>query len=348
MNPDLGSLPLEHYGTVILVSLAISAALTPMVRRLALWADIVDHPSSEIKTHKKPTPCAGGIALWIAFASALILLRLTTHFPTGTLRNLRGILFGSTLIFFLGLLDDLQRPHGLGFKPKLAVQALAALLVIYFDIRIQFIQPDYLGWILSILWIVGITNALNIIDIMDGLCASQAVIAGAAFLLIALPSEFIYVNFAAAALVGAALGFLPYNLSEKKKIFLGDSGSLFLGFVLASLSLGTSYSMVNPLGVYAPLFILGVPLYDTLLVMTLRMMSKKSPFIGSKDHFALRLEAMGLSRRQILWAVSGASVLLSLCAFAVTKVSLFWALWIYFIVGGEILLLSVSLAKVKV
>src|SRR5205814_5488794 len=128
-------------------------------------------------------------------------------------------------------------------------------------------QPAYVGAAVTMIWVVGITNAFNIIDIMDGLAASQAAVAAVAFLLISLPSEELYVNFASAALAGAALGFLPWNLSKRRKIFMGDSGSMLLGFLLAGISMGTSYSNVNNLGVYAPLLILLVPMYDTFFVM---------------------------------------------------------------------------------
>jgi UDP-GlcNAc:undecaprenyl-phosphate GlcNAc-1-phosphate transferase len=145
---------------------------------------------------------------------------------------------------------------------KFVFQIAAALVLPAFGIRIHFLQPAHFAKLVTIVWIVGVTNALNLVDIMDGLAASQAAISALGFLLIALPSEEIYVNFAAAALLGACLGFLPWNFSSKRKIFMGDGGALSVGFVLAAISMGTRYSAIDPLGVYAPLLILGLPIID--------------------------------------------------------------------------------------
>lgn len=324
----------------------ISFALTPLVRLLAVRFRWVDEPSSPVKTHKVTTPSLGGIAIFAAFALTLVVLRFQTNFPTGTLRSLRGLLAGAACVFLLGLVDDLRKPAGLHFKPKFAVQALACALIMAFGLRIQFVQPEYLAYGLTLFWVVGITNAFNIIDIMDGLSASQAAIAAIGFLMISLPSEELYVNFASAALAGAALGFLPWNFSSRYKIFMGDSGSLVLGFVLAAVSLGTRYSDVNVLGVFAPIFILLVPMYDTLFVMFLRMKKGQSPFMGSKDHFALRLEQLGYSREGIVFMAAAGAAFLGFCGFLVTQLTLGWALCVYAIVLAQVLLLSEALAKV--
>lgn len=336
------------YASTAAAAAAVSALLTPLVRWLAIRHDLLDHPATAIKTHKVAVPHLGGVAVFAAFAGTLIALRLFTHFPSGTLRSLRGILLGTALVFGLGLVDDLLKPRGLSFKTKFLFQIAAALGLLYFDIKMQFLRPEYLATALTVFWIVGITNAMNIIDIMDGLCAGQGMIAAMAFLVIALPSEDVYVNVTAAALAGACAGFLPYNLSQRLRIFLGDAGALAVGFVLSALALGTNYSSINPLGVYAPLLILGVPIYDTLFVMILRIRKGHSPFLGSRDHFALRMELMGLPRPTILALASIASVLLALAAFVVTKVDLAWAAVIYAVVAIEVGMLSRQLSKVQV
>jgi len=218
--------------------------------------------------------------------------------------------------------------------------------LVSFDIRIHFIRPFWVADLLSVVWIVGITNAVNIIDIMDGLASGIGVIASFGFLFISLPSEQIYVNFAAAALAGALLGFLPYNLSKRHKIFLGDTGSLFLGFVLSALSLGTSYTHVNNVGVFAPLLILGVPIYDTVLVTILRLKKGMSPFIGSLDHYALRLERRGLYREEILILSYAFSLLLTFAAYEVTEVQSKYAVMIYGVAGTVALALGTWLAAV--
>lgn len=336
------------YIYAVAISCALSALATPVVRALALRMGWVDKPSGSIKTHKKATPAMGGLAIGASYAVTLLIIRTMTQFPTGTLRSLRAILTGGIAVLLLGFLDDIRKPKGLGFKPKFAVQTAAAVLLMLFDLRIHFIQPAYISALLTILWVVGITNAFNLIDIMDGLCASQAAVAAMAFLCIALPRKEIYASFAAAALLGATLGFLPWNFSEKRKIFMGDTGSLFLGFVLAAISMGTHYSQVNPLGVYAPLFILMVPMYDTLFVMAVRLMKGQSPFMGSPDHVALRLEQIGLSKKQVVALMFFVGCLLSLCASLVTNVSTSWALLIYGVACVYIAFLSWRLYQIEV
>lgn len=324
----------------------ISFVATPVVRALALRWGWMDHPSSAVKTHKVPTPSLGGAAIYLSYVSTLLLLRYWTQFPTGTLRSLRGLLIGGTLVFLLGVIDDLTKPKGLHFKPKFAGQILAASVLIYYGIQIRFISPEYVAAALTLLWTVGITNAFNIVDIMDGLSASLAALAALAFLMISLPSEELYVNFASAALAGAALGFLPWNFSSKRKIFMGDSGSMLLGFLLAGIAMGTRYSDVNNLGLFAPLLILAIPMYDTFFVMALRLRRGLSPFLGSKDHFALRLEQVGYSRHRIVAMAAAAAAFLGFCAFLVTQLTDLWALCLYAVILVEILILSNALAQV--
>jgi UDP-GlcNAc:undecaprenyl-phosphate GlcNAc-1-phosphate transferase len=199
---------------------------------------------------------------------------------------------------------------------------------------------------LSLVWIIGITSAFNIIDIMDGLSSSVAFIASIAFLLIALPTEKIYVNFCAVALAGGCLGFIPYNLSRGKKIFMGDTGSLTIGFILAAMSMGTSYTTLNDVGLMAPLLILAIPIYDTILVMYLRWRKGQSPFLGSRDHFALRLETMGFSRRQILAITYTASIVLAFGAFLITRLPLLWATALFAVILAGALGISYRLSLV--
>ena len=336
------------YAIAIFSSFFLSFSLTPLIRKIALALDWVDRPLSPIKTHRVTTPVVGGIALYAAYALTLIFLRLWTQFPTGTLHSLRSLLIGASMIFACGIFDDINKPKGLDYRVKFLIEFAAASIVLLNGIRIRFISPAYLASFLTVLWIVGITNALNIIDIMDGLAASQAAIAALGFLLISLPSEELYVNFASAALAGAAIGFLPWNFSKKRKIFMGDSGSLVLGFLLACVSLGTRYSDINPAGVYAPLLILLVPMYDTFFVMILRLMKGKSPFMGSKDHFALRLEKMGYSRIQVVLIAAAIAGFLGFCGFLATQLHLLGAIILYGVLTVPILYLSRALARVVI
>ncbi len=345
MNNLLGHFRL--YLLAFALPLLISVCLTPLFRILALRFGHMDRPT-DIKRHRAPTPLLGGAAIFAAFTASLLIMRFYTSFPTGTLRDLRLILAGGSVIFALGFIDDMRKPHGLGVKTKFAVQFAVAFFTALCGIRINFIHPDHLAFALSVLWIVGVSNAFNIIDIMDGLSSGQVALAAFGFLLIAFPSEAIYVNFASAALAGAALGFLPYNFSKKYKIFMGDSGSLFCGYVLAVVAMGTRYTAVNPLGVYAPLFILTVPIYDTIFVSVMRLRRGHSPFLASRDHFALRFEKIGFSRRRVVWLASLATLVLSSFAWLMTQVPLAWGVLIAIFLAVEVLLVSVAIAKIKI
>jgi UDP-GlcNAc:undecaprenyl-phosphate GlcNAc-1-phosphate transferase len=334
------------YAACFAVAGTISLVLTPLVRLLSLRMGLLDAPTSAVKTHTSPTPIFGGIAIWAGFAGAMLLLRYTTNFPTGTLYNLRSLLLGGTLVFLLGLADDLRRPQGLGYKPKFLIQFLATALLVLFGLRIHFIHPTWLAAGVTLVWVVGVTNAMNIIDIMDGLAASQAAIAATGFLIVSLPSQEHYVRFAAAAVAGAACGFLPWNLSKRHKVFMGDCGSLTLGFLLAGLSLGAHYSSVNNVGVFAPLLILFVPVFDTFFVSIMRLNQGKSPFLGSKDHFALRLEKLGYSRGQVVTIAAVSAVVLCGAAFLATQYPVKEALAIYALVAAMLLWIGLRLSLV--
>jgi UDP-GlcNAc:undecaprenyl-phosphate GlcNAc-1-phosphate transferase len=335
------------YLLTLFMAFLVSWGLTPVCRWLAIKLNIMDNPHSEIKTHRVPTPYLGGLAIVAGWVISLFVIRYFTHFPTGTLRSLRGILVGSLIIFALGLADDVT-PRGLGFKKKFMVQTLAAVVILFFGIQIHFVSPSFIAIAFTIIWVVGITNAFNIIDIMDGLSGGIAVIASLAFLFIALPSEMIYVNFCSVALAGACLGFLPFNFSKNKKIFMGDTGSLTIGFILSAVSVGTSYTKENYIGLFAPLLILAIPLYDTLLVMVLRWKRGQSPFLGSKDHFALRLEKMGYSRGRILTMTYASAIVLAVGAYSVTRLDASSALIVFGIIGCGALVVGYLLSKVKI
>lgn len=328
-------------------SLVLSLILTPAARAAALLFDVIDHPHSHVKTHKKPVPYLGGAAIFLSFALTLLWIRVLTSFPTGTLRSLRGILFGGALVFLLGLTDDVKH-LGLHYRTKFLFQALAALLLIIFGIHIKFVQPSWLGFALTFIWVVGITNALNLIDIMDGLASGLVFVSALAFLFISLPTEAIYVNFASAALAGATLGFIPYNLSEKTKIFMGDGGSLFVGFVAGALALGTSYEAPTNLSLFSPLLILGIPIFDTIAVFIFRIRKGKSPFLGSKDHYPLRLEKLGWTRPWILVFSWGASLVLCISAYASTQLSRFWVLGLDGLTAVMVAAFYFYIARVKV
>ena len=326
-----------------LISFIVAIITTPILIFVAKKYDIIDHPKTPVKTHKTATPYLGGLAIFFGFVTSLFIIRYITNFPTGTLRSLRGIIIGATVIIIVGLIDDLKT---IGFKAKFLLQIVVAIILINFDIRIKFIQPQYLADILTILWVVGIINAINIIDIMNGLATGISFIAAMTFLFIALPTEEIYVNIAAVSLAGGIFGFIKYNFPNAK-IFMCDTGSMFLGFVLAALSLGTSYTKINDVALYSPILILGIPIFDTFYVMYLRYRKGKSPFLGSKDHFALRLEAVGLTRKNVVILIWLISVILSFAAFVISRVQLSVAIVIYILIFAISLFVGWKLSKIK-
>jgi len=306
------------YPFALLCPFFLGLLLTPPAYRY-LGKRLADKPSGNLKKHKKSVPLLGGLLIFSSVLTTLLIIRFTTAFPSGTLHYLRGVFIGAALIFALGLADDLNKPKGVSVGIKLLVQALAAGALMYYGVHVQFVQHHILSYAITFLWLVGLTNAFNLLDIMDGLCVSQAVVCALGLTVIALPQEFIYVNVAALALLGACLAFLPANLRSKHKIFLGDSGATFLGFMLAALSMGTSYSEHTEVGFLAPLFILAVPLFDTVFVILARLLKKKNPLKGSGDHIALRLKKLGWSPRAVRCTFIGAGVLFNIFAYALTR-----------------------------
>ena len=335
------------YLVAFAMGLALSLLLCPVFRRVALRYGIIDHPSSSVKTHTQPTPYLGGAAVALSFFVSLTTVRLLSDYPTGTLRPIQGIFFGGFLVLLLGLVDDTVK-GGLSFKEKFVAQFAASLVLLFFDIRIHFIHPDWLADVVTVVWTTGVMNAINIIDIMDGLAGGITITACLAFLFISIPTEHVYVNLTSAVMAGAILGFIPYNFSKRWKMFMGDTGSLFIGYVLAALSMGTSYTTLHNAGVLAPILILGVPLYDTFFVMLLRYRKGISPFLGSRDHFALRLEKMGFSRRQIVAIATVASVILSTFAWLTTRIWFWWAVAVYAIVFAICWIIGAWLARVQI
>ncbi|MGM0441659.1 MAG: MraY family glycosyltransferase [Elusimicrobiota bacterium] len=300
---------------ILIASLLISILLTYVVKKLAEKLSFYDVPHTRLKTHDKPTPYAGS-SLWVSFMIVLLGLRIFTSFETGTLRQLRGLVYGGTLMFGLGLLDD---KYDLDFKIKLLVQIAGALILAYFDITIELFNSNILNIGVSVFWVIFIVNAVNIIDVLDGLSVGVSTIAAAGFFAVTLPVEKIYVNLAALALFGVLLGFWFYN-KPPAKVFMGDAGSLFTGFVLAALSMGADYSKVSIIGLFAPFLILGIPIYDTVVVSIFRLKNKQSIFLGSQDHFALRLSKAGMSAWQIDIISYWISIILTFSAVLITVV----------------------------
>lgn len=328
-----------------LLACGVTAVTLPVLRKF-LGACFIDKPGG-LKKHTAAVPAVGGAAVMLGLSASLVFIRLSTHFPSGTLHSLRGILLGAAIIFALGILDDLNKPKGVSVPVKLAVQSLAALCLLRYGVHISLFDCPQISYPLTFLWVLGITNAFNLLDISDGLCASQTLVCALGLCLIALPSEFVYVNFCACALAGACAGFWPYNHSARLKTFLGDSGSTLAGFIIAALAMGTGYSRHSDLGFLAPLLILAVPLFDTGFVVLIRLLHGKNPLKGSNDHAALRLKKAGLSSNETLLLFTGAGVFFNILAFGVTRVGVCSAAAVYFLAFVLLAAAAVWLARIR-
>jgi len=313
---DPGRPPLKDVWIFALAAALLTLGLTPLFRRVALRTQFMDNPTGQLKKHTAPVPYLGGLAVY--FSVLFVLLAASILAPTPDSPKLLALLAGGTVLALMGLWDDL---FSLGPGFKFLVQIAAAGLLVLFGLLLEFMpSPPLVGVVLTIFWVVAVTNAINLVDIMDGLAGSLITLACLGFILVSLPNEAMYVNVAAAVLGGALLGFLPYNW-RPARIYLGDTGSLFAGFLLAGVALGENYTGVNNVGLLAPLLILGVPLYDTLLVIVLRLLKGKSPFLGSNDHVALRLRAVGLSVPSTVGLLASVGALLSFSAWGLVRLS---------------------------
>ncbi len=283
---------LEPLGIPFAAALVLSLVFTPACRGLARALGFLDRPDSR-KPHARPTPLLGGAAILAAFA-AVILLRGDVR------RDLWGILAGAAIVFLLGLVDDRGGMHPL---VKLGGQSAAALVVVASGVRVSFLGTGLLGDIFTLLWIVGITNAFNLLDNMDGLSAGVGAISAGAFAVLA--SRYMLLGWeqhptaiAGAALAGACLGFLPYNLAGAS-IFMGDAGSMPLGLVLASVAaLGSWRSPTLPTSLAIPVLILAYPIFDTALVTFCRWQEGRPISLGGTDHSSHRLVRLGLRRTE--------------------------------------------------
>ncbi|MCD4749397.1 MAG: undecaprenyl/decaprenyl-phosphate alpha-N-acetylglucosaminyl 1-phosphate transferase [Thermoanaerobaculales bacterium] len=251
----------------------------PMARRAALDFGVVDRPDGNLKNHSEPVPYLGGLAVFTAF---LLSLGMTYDLD----RDLLAMLLASTIVATLGLIDDFGV---LTPKAKVLGQLVAVFVLVKAGISVHLvILPLWLRIVITVLWLVGLSNAFNLLDIMDGLASGVGVIAAGFLLVVAsLNGRWVVAAFTV-ALIGALLGFLKFNFPPAQ-IYLGDSGSLFVGLTLGALAMVMDYTRHNPVGWVVPLFILALPILDTVYVTVLRIRAGRKIYHGSPDHFPLRL-----------------------------------------------------------
>ena len=285
----------------------------------------MDAPNAR-KVHKKPIPRIGGLGIYAGFMAAIIFTLPKYGLDAEMFKETCGLIFSGTLIVALGLVDDYKN---LPAKLKLLGQiGAAAVLVLLFDVRINFVTDPFGDYLyldnfaipVTMFWLVGLTNTVNLIDGLDGLAAGVAAIASFTILLIALEQNFILVAVLTAALAGAAVGFLKYNFNPAK-IFMGDTGSMFLGFMLAGISVTGAVKSVAAIALIVPIFALGLPILDTAFAIVRRVRGGVPIFKPDKGHLHHRLLNAGFTQRQAVLLMYIVSALFGLSAIALTAVS---------------------------
>ncbi len=319
MNLDV--LFLARVGLTLLSAGVISCLATPLVKILAQKMGVMDIPKDERRMHHHPIPRMGGLAIFIAFFLSVL------AFSKGIDRELQAVLLGSVVIVILGVFDD---KYALKALPKLFVQIGAACIVVFYgNCRIERITNPFGGnlysywdlgvfsYVLTIIWIVAITNAVNFIDGLDGLACGVSCISAVNLLVIALLVSDNSVAIVMAAMAGACLGFVPYNFNPAK-IFMGDTGSTFLGFMLATMSIQGLFKAYTVISFAVPFLILGLPIFDICFSIIRRLASGKNPMQADRGHFHHRLIDMGFSQKQSVAIAYVLTGILGLCAVLLT------------------------------
>lgn len=315
MNTSISGDLLLRVGEALLCAMVVSFLMSPLVKSFAYKIGAIDVPKDSRRMHKKPVPRLGGLAIFLGFlVSLLIFVRID--------RQMQGILLGAVVIVVLGVVDDIT-PLRAGFK--FLVQIAAALVAVYHGVVVEILSnPNvfskepywFLGWAsipITVLWIVGITNAVNLIDGLDGLANGVSTISAVTMLVIALLVSEAQTALVMAALVGACVGFMPYNRNPAQ-MFMGDTGSTFLGYILATISIQGLFKYYAVISFAVPFLILGLPMFDTLFAIVRRLAHGQNPMSPDRGHIHHRLIDMGLSQKQAVAALYVVSSILGLSA----------------------------------
>ena len=305
----------------LLTALVISFLMTPVVKTFAYKVGAIDVPKDERRMHKVPIPRLGGLAIFIGFmVSILLFVDIRGN------QQMQSILLGAVVIVVLGVVDDIMALPAL---LKFVVQIVAALIPATHGVRIlAFSNPnifsDNLYWVLgslsipvTVLWIVAITNSVNLIDGLDGLANGVSAISATTMLVIAMMASEAQVAVVMAALVGASVGFMPYNLNPAK-MFMGDTGATFLGYILATMSIQGLFKYYAVISFVVPFLILGLPIFDTAFAFIRRIAHGQSPMHADRSHIHHRLIDMGLNQKQAVATLYVISAILGLSAVVLT------------------------------
>lgn len=305
----------------LLVALVVSFLTTPVVKSFAYKVGAIDVPKDARRMHKVPIPRLGGLAIFIGFmVSILLFVNIRGN------QQMQSILLGAVIIVVLGVVDDIM---ALPAMLKFVVQIVAALIPALNGVTIlAFSNPnifsDKLYWVLgglsvpfTVIWIVAITNSVNLIDGLDGLADGVSAISATTMLVIALLYAEAQVAIVMAALVGACVGFIPYNLNPAK-MFMGDTGATFLGYILATMSIQGLFKYYAVVSFVVPFLILGLPIFDTAFAFIRRIAHGQSPMHADRSHIHHRLIDMGLNQKQAVATLYVISAILGLSAVVLT------------------------------
>lgn len=309
---------MNQFLLIFLTAFILALIFTPVAIKIAPKIGAVDIPKDNRRMHTKAMPRFGGMAIYIGtVASMLIFLPYSTQ--------MMGLIAGGTLIFLVGIIDDLKN---LNAKLKLVCQILCAFILFQFSVRISFIGNPFgegyyfFPWIVSLLvtviWIVGITNTINLIDGLDGLAGGVAFIASISIAYIAYISGKPEASMAMLAIAGGALGFLPFNFNPAK-IFMGDGGALFLGFMLAGVSVMNPMKSATMLATVVPVLVLGLPIFDTAFAILRRLVNRRPIMEADKGHLHHRIMAAGLGQRRTVLTLYGISGVMGVAAIAMSR-----------------------------
>jgi UDP-GlcNAc:undecaprenyl-phosphate/decaprenyl-phosphate GlcNAc-1-phosphate transferase len=309
----------------VVIALALSYGLTPLVGKLAWKFGAIDHPG-ERRVHLTPTPRFGGVAIFVAFVVAVVVVVLIDK-SANLDRQITAILVSGSIVAVMGALDDKYNFHA---GVQIAGIVAATCVLMWMGIRIANVTRPFDGLIvfgapfsvaITIMWVFGVTKTVDLIDGLDGLASGVCAIAAATLLIMALqtksqhaaPGSFHGVAIMAAALIGASLGFLRYNYPPAK-IFMGTIGAQFMGFVLAAISIAGAFKIATLVAVAVPVFALGVPILDAAFVVLRRFLDRRPMHVADKSHVHHRLLERGLSHGQVVLIIYGLTIVLSAIA----------------------------------
>lgn len=322
------------YSLTILISLLLGIIILFWLKKISLrYKILVPHS----------IPFIGGIAMGISF---LFTCLFVFSFYEGVSRQIIGILLASFIILIMGIIDDLRE---LSVMVKFLLQIFATALVILLGVRTKIIYiGSFLNIIITFIWLIGITNAFNLLDIKDGLSGGCALIISMAFFVITLLNKDVYAAVIILSLIGSVSSFLIYNFPPAK-IYMGNTGSHFLGFILGAIAIIIRYATLErKIALLSPLLILGFPIFDTLFLISMRLGKKKLPFRKTKDHLALRFSALGYSSKKTLFIMLGVCLCFAFGGVLLTRVSNFLGIIIIVISVSIIFFLSKKMNNVVI